>query len=410
MKNIFFIALGHSSKIIFGFYIFVSAGRLLENKQFAIFTQHLTFFAIISLLSIFGAGNFLVREFSRRKSSDVFGIGLLLNFISSSVFVVIITAGSDFLNKNVFFYDHKIGFFLFFSSVYIINGFNTILSSYFIARSRYKINSIVNVVALFLSIPASYFWIQYEGENAFFYVFSLFSLFLLFSFVLYITFFTKIKLRKIISLRCKIYDLSFLRDVWGFTFPIWVGVLLLPVAGLYIRNEYVAEFGLFNLSLWQMAVKVSELIQQFSGVLLSQLVFPFLIKNKKDNHIFINDLSVKIACIFIFFISIVYFYSEYIFGYFFGYEYIGVAEFLTFYIVGDFFRVVTLLIVYWGLSKGNYEISIFFEILQGLILFLISYLIIGWSEFSISYAYMISYILCYFTIRIGFKFNKKVLK
>lgn len=400
MKNIFFISLGYSSKIFFGLYVFISAGRLLSSEDFAIFTQHLTFFAIISILSIFGAGNFLVKEFARRDFWEFFPKAFLLNVTSVVFFIFSILIIYEFINENLFFLPHGFYFYFYFCVVYAVGGFNIVLISYLISRSYYKKNALLNVVSLLLSIPLTYLWIAYRGIDSYFYAFSFFTVVFFIVSVVYFSIFSNFKIFSILNSKNKFFDLSLLREALGFSLPVWIGVLFLPVAGVYLRNEYVKEFGLVNLSLWQAAVKFSDLLQQMFGILISQLIFPFLVKWDGDKSKIIMNFSLKIGVAFLLIIVLSEFFASYIFVYILGSGYRESGEFLSFYIAGELFRALCLIMVYGELAKSKYGASIFFEILQGVILFFVSICIMKWSKFSISYAYFFCYVLCYLLINL----------
>ena len=405
IRSAFFVALGYISKILFGFYIFLSAGRNLKNDMFAVFTQHLTFFAIISLLSLFGAGNYLVKKFSKRIIDIALFNSVVLNFVSAFVFCVFLFGCRDFLERNVFYHSHNIYFYIYFSIIYLIVGFNQIISSYFISKLEYKKNSYANVISLAISVPLIHGTLFFFGDGAYLYGFTFFYVILFFVSLTYFLLDRKICFRNSRILKSLVFRWDFYKGALGFSVPVWIGVFSLPILGLYIRDKYVEFYGLNNLSLWQAGVKISDLLQQFIGIFISQLVFPLLIKNGSHSGSLIRKLFVYLFLLFLCIFCVSIFFSPKIFEYTMGASFIESGKFLSYYIWGEFFRSISLAMVYRELSKGRIRTSILFEIMQGLVIFSLSMLLMGGNKFSIAYAYLLSCMTCCFIVALALRFD-----
>lgn len=410
IRSAFFVALGYFSKILFGLYIFLSAGRNLKNDMFAVFTQHLTFFSIISLLSLFGAGNYLVKKFSKKIIDvDLFN-SLILNFFSAFIFCIILFSCRDMLEKNVFYYSHNIYFYIYFSIIYLIVGFNQIISSYFISKLKYKKNSYANVISLLISVPLIHGILFFWGDDAYLYGFTFFYVVLFFVSFTYFFLDRKKCFKSSRVLKSLVFRWDFYKGAFGFSIPVWIGVFSLPILGLYIRDRYVEIYGLNNLSLWQAGVKISDLLQQFLGIFISQLIFPLLIKNGFHSGSLIRKLFIYLFLLFLCIFCFSIFLSPKLFEYTMGTSFIESGKFLSYYVWGEFFRAISLTIVYRELSRGRIRASILFEIMQGLIIFCLSMLFMEANKFSIAYAYLLSCTICCFIVALALRFDSGKVK
>ena len=142
-KNTFWLALAEAITNFSKLFLIVYVARIFGATEYGKFTFALSFVSLFSILSDFGLGSLIIREFSKEKKdteefSSVFSLKLILSLIT----LILILFGSFFITEDI-----KIQKVIWILAVYILsNSFLSITYAFFRARQQMEYEAFVKIL------------------------------------------------------------------------------------------------------------------------------------------------------------------------------------------------------------------------------------------------------------------------
>lgn len=389
-----FVKLGSANvvKMLVGFiYIKVLSTYLLPN-EFGNLSQLITFVSIVSMLSLGGANNGIVRLLSACSSS---GSAVDLNSLSRKSFTIFfIVALILFFLLNVF--ADNISIFLVgnysyvgpvrvFSFIQIISAFGVLSSVIYISKVDTKnitfqtiFGAVFFLAFLFLNLTLS-FDIAYSA------VFINF-----FAGVYGVYFFIFKKKYSAFSFRLSFIDLAFFKKISGYAVATLVGAICWPLSQFYLRRVIGETIDWSVVGYWFASIKISDAYIQFFSILLINYLYPRLSsfddtsqKNNELKRFFILYIPLVLLSA-----AFIYFFREYIVWLLLGKDFGPASNYMQFQVVGDLVKLIYSALLIYILSCGKVKYSVFVEIVNSglLILFTIVFIkTFGWATPLIGY-------------------------
>lgn len=383
------------SKVLAAFFILKFVGFFLSPSEFGILSQYMAFLAILFTIPLLGGGNYVTKSLSEiNKSSSEWrvvlrkSVGVAITSVICVGFCLFVIY--PYVDKFVFIERAQRGIYIYLIFAYILNCFLSIAFSAASATNNLKLTVYPSIFGAILYIAAVYFSYVCWGYDTLYWTLPLLYVFPSLFVLSYMCFSSNSSL-----VFWPIFDKRFHASVVSYGVLTITGVVAIPLISIILRQVFSDVYGWGELGNWQAAVKISDTVQQFFGIMLSYLVLPYFVKVKGK---FDKRLLLFIFCFFSLLSLLVFFASLYwsrpVVMILYGEGYYGASEYMPLYIAGDFCRMAALVIVFYFISMGRLKIAFIYEVLQGAILGLLIVSLIGESKLIVSLAYFITYAVC----------------
>ncbi|MDM2904212.1 oligosaccharide flippase family protein [Citrobacter sp. Cpo015] len=399
-----FIKLGSSNliKMLVGFIYLKIISSYITPEEFGSLGQFLTFVAIVSMLSLGGGNNGMVKYLSENKGdykswlkvfNQNFTIVAIINII---LFFILFFFANEFsfliftsvLHADIIRYYAIVQLFVAFglySNVFFISGVDTWNSSL-----QTVFNSALFLITVLIGV-------LFFTEKSLIYTAMFVNLFMGIYGVIY--FFKKRKQY------CGVFSLTriesgYVKKLSGYAMVTISGAVLWPVSQFILRKEIGTELGWGVVGYWFASIKISDAYIQFFSIFLLSYLYPKLSSvNKKDIKVKnFKGFMVFYIPMLIGSLIVVYFGRDIIVWLLLGKEFKLVASYVQLQIIGDVIKLLYSSLLMYILSCGKVKYSIAVEFLNSIVfisatLFLISY--VGWRAPLIGYVITQSITLLY---------------
>ncbi|UBX46474.1 oligosaccharide flippase family protein [Citrobacter werkmanii] len=389
-----FIKLGSSNliKMLVGFIYLKVLSSNITPERFGSLGQFLTFVAIVSMLSLGGGNNGMVKYLSENKGdytrwvkvfNQNFTIVAIINiilfiilFVFSNKFSLLIF--SDTLHADIIRYYAIVQLFVafgLFSNVFFISGvdsWNNSLQTVF--------NSILFLVTVLIGL-------LFFTEKSLIYTAMFINFFMGIYGVIY--FLRNRKIYHETFLFSKI-EPGYVKKLSGYAMVTISGAVLWPVSQFIIRKEIGAELGWDIVGYWFASIKISDAYIQFFSIFLLSYLYPKLssvnyndIKIKNFNKFMMLYVPMLISSL-----IVVYFGRDIIVWLLLGKEFKFAANYVQLQIIGDVIKLLYSSLLMYILSCGKVKYSITVEVLNSIAFISVTLLLIphvGWRAPLIGY-------------------------
>ncbi len=201
---------------------------------------------------------------------------------------------------------------------------------------------------------------------------------------------------------------SDITELFKFASITLLGAASLSISQIATRNLVAETLSWDTVGLWQTVVRVSDVYMQLVSVLVMGYVLPNLSKCSTVSSMRSAFLRFYTTFIGIFLLSaiVIYLARELIIKIVFSEAYLDAVEFFLPQLIGDFFRITAIFISIAFLSRGLVGISIFYEVTQGLLTFVLTmFLIKDVGSTSSAWAYCITYFILALILLITYNLN-----
>jgi O-antigen/teichoic acid export membrane protein len=170
------------------------------------------------------------------------------------------------------------------------------------------------------------------------------------------------------------YDFNIVKKLAAFSLMILPSTLLSPFLNLQIRNFLISTVGINQSGLWEAISRISSLYLLFVSTIVSVYFYPKLIKSngRSETKEVIWSFYKFILPVFIVGTILVYFSRFLIVKILFTNEFLPVSELFFWQLIGDVFKVASMILGFQFLAKKIILPFIFFDILSNVLLYFLS--------------------------------------
>lgn len=399
IKAGFLNAISTFIKIISGFVINKAVAVWIGPSGMAIMGQFQSFISMIMMVANGGINNGIVKyvsEYSadeeKRKKiiSTSFCISLIFSIFISVLLVIFNKQLAIFLLKESYFRS----IFIVFGLTLVLFSTNTflisVLNGYKEIKKFVAVNIITSLIGLFLMLILVYFLKLYGA---------LLALALVNSVVLFFTLIFVLKSNWFkISYFIQGFDLESVKKLSKYSLMTLTTALTIPISQIIVRNYIITHVSMNSAGIWQGLLKLSD---AYLLIFTTTLTIYFLpkyseIQEKSQLRKEVTFGYKVILPIVILTGSLVYIFRESIVQILFEESFLPMTKLFVFEIIGDVFRISTLLVSLLIIAKTLTRWFIFFEILSSVLFILFSVLFVNqFGLIGVTYSYALLYFVCF---------------
>ncbi len=388
-------------KITVGIIISKTIAIFIGAEGLALIGNLRDFTTITHSSSILGAYKGVVKVISRFKTdminlSRTISTAFYFCFVSTLLLCFICYYNASLINDLLFTpfynYDYVIKIFAFVLPFYAVNMFCLAIMNGF---SKYKNLLIINTIGQILGVLVSIVLIyQNHIDGALLAIVVAPSLIFLITCVGVINQKNFIKIIKLSNVNYKT-----LKRLSPYALITLVTAIFLPLISILIRSYIVEKVGLKEAGYWEAVSRVSKYNLMFIISLISVYILPKFRKIRDDQKVFkreilkyykmlIPSLGIGLICI--------YFLRNFILKFIFSEEFLPAENLFFWQLLGDFMKVISLVIAYQFIAKKMFAHFIVIELFLGTILYFTStYFIDIYGVEGAVIAHFVSYIMHY---------------
>ncbi|MDA9074611.1 hypothetical protein N9K21_04550 [Amylibacter sp.] len=168
-----------------------------------------------------------------------------------------------------------------------------------------------------------------------------------------------------------------------------------PLSLFLIRTNSIQVLGADQVGLWQALQSISAIYMSMVAMIITTFYYPKFSASKhrgiKRSAILVFfEATIFSSMLFLIFAIGLYLFGTKIISIAFTDEFMLAADYIIFQIFGDFFRVITIIISYFLLARGEQVKFIILELFSAISFFLLFHMIIESDIIDIFYSYIIS--------------------
>jgi PST family polysaccharide transporter len=356
------------------------------------------FVSSFQTISIFGLYNGTVKYIAKFKNntlrlsqtlSTVFYIGFFATILVSFFCYFNAEAINNFIFPTYNNYPYVIKIFAIVLPFYALNMFSFSIMNGF---SNYKMLIIVNIIGQILGLSITLILIyQNQIEGA------LISIAIAEALICLITLVSIINRRNLVNLiSVKQISLSFFNKIGSYSVMALMSAVLMPLVMLAIRSYIIDNLGYKDAGLWEAMTRISKYYLMFITSLTALYILPRFTELdgvkafKKEVFNFYKSVMPFFAV----FLLLIYFFKHFIVLGVFSYEFKPVEDLFLWQILGDFIKVLSIVIAYQFLAKKMFWHYVITELFLLIILYLTSiYLVDYYGLEGAVIAHFISYLM-----------------
>ena len=356
------------------------------------------FVSSFQTISIFGLYNGTVKYIAKFKNntlrlsqtlSTVFYIGFFATILVSFFCYFNAEAINNFIFPTYNNYPYVIKIFAIVLPFYALNMFSFSIMNGF---SNYKMLIIVNIIGQILGLSITLILIyQNQIEGA------LISIAIAEALICLITLVSIINRRNLVNLiSVKQISLSFFNKIGSYSVMALMSAVLMPLVMLAIRSYIIDNLGYKDAGLWEAMTRISKYYLMFITSLTALYILPRFTELdgvkafKKEVFNFYKSVMPFFAV----FLLLIYFFKHFIVLGVFSYEFKPVEDLFLWQILGDFIKVLSIVIAYQFLAKKMFWHYVITELFLLIILYLTSiYLVDYYGLEGAVIAHFVSYLM-----------------
>ena len=356
------------------------------------------FVSSFQTISIFGFYNGTVKYIAKFKNntlrlsqtlSTVFYIGFFATILVSFFCYFNAEAINNIIFPTYNNYPYVIKIFAIVLPFYALNMFSFSIMNGF---SNYKMLIIINIIGQILGLSITLILIyQSRIEGA------LISIAIAEALICLITLVSIINRRNLVNLiSVKQISLSFFKKMGSYSVMALMSAILMPMVLLAIRSYIIDNLGYKDAGLWEAMTRISKYYLMFITSLTALYILPRFteIEGVKAFKKEVINFYKSVMPFFAAFLVIIYFLKHFIVIGVFSYEFTSVEDLFFWQILGDFVKVLSIVIAYQFLAKKMFWHYVITELFLLIILYLTSiYLVDYYGLEGAVIAHFISYLM-----------------
>lgn len=356
------------------------------------------FVSSFQTISIFGFYNGTVKYIAKFKNNTLRLSQTLSTVFYIGFFATILVSFFCYFNaeeiNNIIFptynnYPYVIKIFAIVLPFYALNMFSFSIMNGF---SNYKMLIIINIIGQILGLSITLILIyQSRIEGA------LISIAIAEALICLITLVSIINRRNLVNLiSVKQISLSFFKKMGSYSVMALMSAILMPMVLLAIRSYIIDNLGYKDAGLWEAMTRISKYYLMFITSLTALYILPRFteIEGVKAFKKEVISFYKSVMPFFAAFLILIYFLKHFIVIGVFSYEFTPVEDLFLWQILGDFVKVLSIVIAYQFLAKKMFWHYVITELFLLIILYLTSiYLVDYYGLEGAVIAHFISYLM-----------------
>ncbi|HET8884828.1 MAG TPA: O-antigen translocase [Salinimicrobium sp.] len=400
------------TRIITGFLVSKALAIFVGPSGMAFVGNLRNFLNSVQSLSTFGIANGIIKFTSEHKRnqaelSKVFSTAFFM-IITAALFIsIIIFFSAGYWNEKLFQGHEFTNVIKALAMAIPFYAANMILLAVINGNQKYKLYTIINVIANFIGLAVSVFlmW-KYNTQGA------LFALVLVPALTFFITFsltFKKVK-KYFYLISTRYFDSGYLKKFGSFSIMALISALLVPVAYIFVRNYIIDNQTATEAGYWEAMNRISEYYLMFITTLMTLYVLPRFseIHSNKEFRREVFSFYKTILPILATGMILIFFLKDWIIRLVFSSEFLPMENLFLWQMGGDFLKVASVLLAYQFIAKKMFWHFVLTEIGSMGIFFVLSIFLVEKYGFTgAAMAHFYQYVI-YFVV-ILFIFRKKLL-
>ena len=389
-----------ATRIIAGFLTSKAIALFVGAEGMALIGNLRNFLSTVQTISILGFYNGIVKYVAEFKENTIelsktLSTVFYLGFFSTIIVSLSVYFGADYINDYVFSYYNDYAYVIRILAIalpfYALNMFTFGILNGF---SKYKILIIINIIGQILGLSITILLIYKERIDG-----ALISVAISESLIFLITL-VGVANRKSLAPLVKVKSISFdyVKKLSSYSMMAIFSAILLPIVAITIRNYITDSVGIREAGLWETMNRISKYYLMFVSSLLTLYILPRLseIDNVKDFRNEVFNFYKSIIPIFGLGLLVIYLLRKYIILLIFTDEFLQVEELFLWQLLGDFVKVLSIVIAYQFLAKKMFWHYIITEAFSVIILYFTSiYFIDIYGVKGANIAHFVTYVAYY---------------
>ncbi|MAB48026.1 MAG: O-antigen flippase [Flavobacteriaceae bacterium] len=386
-----------SLKILAGILISKFIALFIGPEGMALIGNLRNFLSTIQSISIAGLYNGFVKLIAKYKNhikelthtlSTVFYFGFFLSLLLAFLCYY----NAEFVNELIFFNNNY---------VYVVETMAIVLPFYALNMfvfaimngfSKYKILLVINITGQILGLLVTLLLIKQENIDG-----ALIAVVITPALNLLITI-VGIAFRKNLMSNINITDIQFsvLKNLSPNMIMALVSSIALPIVYIIIRNYIISEIGIKEAGYWTAVTRVSDYYLMFINSLMALYILPRFaeLKSRSEFRKEVFSFYKTVLPIFAIILGIIYLSRSLLVNLLFTEEFRPVEDLMGYQILGDFMRVMSMVIAYKFLAKKMFTHFIIIEIFLFVIMYFSSiYLIDAFGLKGAVMGHCLSYLM-----------------
>jgi O-antigen/teichoic acid export membrane protein len=362
-----------SVKIIAGILISKFIAVYIGPQGMALIGNLRNFLSAIQSFSIFGLYNGVVKFISQFKTNaleltKILSTVFYFGFFSAILLAFLCYYNAEFINNLIFStnynYTYVVETLAIVLPFYALNMFTFSIMNGF---SKYKILLIINIISQILGLLVTLLLIWQENIDG-----ALVAVVITPALNLLITI-VGIAFRQNLMSSLKITDISFsiLNKLSPYMIMALVSTIALPIVMIIIRNYLIAEIGIKEAGYWTAMTRVSDYYLMFINSLMTLYILPRFaeINSRKAFRKEVFSFYKTIIPAFVVFLIIIYLSRSFLINLLFTEDFRPVEGLFGYQMLGDFMRVLSMVIAYQFLAKKMFAHFIVLEVFLFVIMY-----------------------------------------
>lgn len=191
-----------------------------------------------------------------------------------------------------------------------------------------------------------------------------------------------------------VWEPPLLKDLLSYAAVMASSVAAVPIAQLFIRMDMSERLGWQAVGYWQAVAKISDASMLFIGVILINYLLPQLSRRNEAASAlrFLARFGTLLLGLFVVGCSLIYLARDYILLIIYSEEFLVASSLVLPQLIGDTFKVGTLLLYYYFMSRGRVLVVLVLELALGVMLYALYLILVpSYGVFAPIYAYAAAY-------------------
>jgi O-antigen/teichoic acid export membrane protein len=167
-------------------------------------------------------------------------------------------------------------------------------------------------------------------------------------------------------------------ELLKFGATMYLAVAAVPLVWVYIRSDLAIREGWHNVGLWQSTMRISDAYMQVFGIIFMNYALPQLAASAPvDRATRLRHIGVLVFGLFLSGTTLVYFGRQIVLRLAFSAEFVDAAPYLAPQIVGDAFKLLSLLFVFYLMALNRAWVLAAMEVLQAGLILVAYWILVG---------------------------------
>lgn len=394
-------------KIIAGFLTSKFIAIFVGAEGLALVGNLRNFVSSAQSFSILGLYNGVVKYIAQNKEnrlelSKTLSTAFYLGFIATSVICIFIYYNASFINDTIFHEYNDYAYVIkIFAIVLPFYALNMLCYSIMNGFSKFKFLIVFNIFGQILGAVIAIFLIwQNQIDGALISVVIAESLLFLITLVGILN---RQNFTKLVNVTQ--FSLSYVKKLSSYSIMALFSAIVMPLVAISVRSYIIEEVGLKEAGMWEAMNRISKYYLMFVYSLLTLYILPRFseIDSIKGFRKEVFGFYKTIVPVFAAGLLVIYFLREFIVQILFTFEFEPVTDLFFWQLLGDFVKVLSIIIAYQFLAKKMFWHYIITEAFSVIILYLTSiYFIDNYGVKGANIAHFVTYVMYYGVILLIF--------